>query len=112
MNEQNHEPQQRKENKQIQMNRITSVQGEFKANEKIQLFIMWQVLNKRYVIGSKLFYDDIEAKVGANKQAYSKACMFLEGAGLIVDKVVIANKVPDSLVERFGLINESTTSKN
>lgn len=112
MNEHNHESQQRQENRQLQMGKITSIQGEFKVNERIQLYIMWQILNKRYTIGSKLFYDEIESKVGANKVAYSKARMFLEGAGLIVDEVVISSKVPDSFVERFGLINESTTSKN
>jgi hypothetical protein len=96
----------------LSIHQLTKIKGNYKPNEKIQLYVMWQIYNKRYTIGSKLFYDDIIAKIGGNKSAYAKARMFLEGAGLIVDEVVIADKVPNNLVERFGLIHEQTQSKN
>ncbi|EGO2704665.1 hypothetical protein [Enterococcus faecalis] len=96
----------------MSMKKISSVSANYKTHEKIQLFVMWQILNKRYTVGSKLFYDDINAKVGANKQAYAKARMFLEGAGLIVDEVVIATTVPKNLVERFGLIHDQEKSND
>lgn len=96
----------------LDMGKITTIQGNYKANEKIQLYVMWQIHNKRYTVGSKLFYEDIQKKVGANKSAYAKARMFLSGAGLIVDEVVIADKLPNNLIERFGLIHDQTKSEN
>ncbi|MDA9469893.1 hypothetical protein [Enterococcus sp. 5H] len=112
MNEQQYNTE-KKEQTEISVDKMTSIQGTYKANEKIQLFIMWQIYNKRYTVGTKLFYGEIERKVnGVNKQAYAKARLFLEGANLLVDEVIIADKVPNHLIERFGLRSDQTKSQN
>lgn len=113
MEQSNHSNQnQNHSNKLIPMNRITTIEANYKSNEKIQMYVLWQILNKRYTIGSKLFFPDIESKLGVSKSALPRAKMFLEGAGVLVDDVIIADKIPNNLKERFGLIDEQAKPQN
>lgn len=92
------------------MEERVQIDRKYNLQERIQYYILYRLYHKSYRIGSKLFYSDIESSVGGNKTAYAKARIFLEGAGLLVDEVIISDKVPNYLVERYGLAHAKQSS--
>ncbi|WPH48345.1 hypothetical protein SHT67_14295 (plasmid) [Enterococcus faecalis] len=68
------------------------------------LFVLWRIHNKEYQAGARLFYDEIYQHIQPTKGAYKEALAFLEGAGVVVNEVVVENKVPLTLLQRYGII--------
>lgn len=68
------------------------------------LFTLWRIHHKKFQAGSQLFYEEIRQYVSLSKTAYKEALAFLEGAGMVVNEVVITDKVPQALVERYGIL--------
>lgn len=73
---------------------------------QVALFVLWRIHNKKYTIGSRLFANEIEETLGTNKTNYKEALLFLEGAGAVMNEVVIANTVSKDIIERYGLAHE------
>lgn len=69
------------------------------------LFVLWRIQNKEYQTGSRLYYEELKEAIDCTKGAYREALTFLEGAGLVMNEVVVADKVPTSLVQRYGLLS-------
>lgn len=70
------------------------------------LFILWRVHNKQYQTGARIFYDELEKATKTSKTAYKEALAFLEGAGMVVNEVVVESKVPQSLIQRYGILKD------
>ncbi|EOI53107.1 hypothetical protein [Enterococcus gilvus] len=68
------------------------------------IFALWRIHHKKFQAGSQLFYEEIRQHVSLSKTAYKEALAFLEGAGMVVNEVVITDKVPQALVERYGIL--------
>ncbi|OTO02238.1 hypothetical protein [Enterococcus sp. 5B3_DIV0040] len=68
------------------------------------LFVLWRIHNKGYQVGTRLFYEEIHQHIHATKGAYKEALAFLEGAGVVVNEVVVENKVPAVLIQRYGIL--------
>lgn len=68
------------------------------------LFVLWRIKHKKYIQGSRLFYNEIDEYVPLSKQTYKEAQAFLEGAGMVVNEVIIADKVTPTLIERYGIL--------
>ncbi|EOI21383.1 hypothetical protein UCW_00527, partial [Enterococcus faecalis EnGen0248] len=52
------------------------------------------------------FYDELEKATKTSKTAYKEALAFLEGAGMVVNEVVVESKVPQSLIQRYGILKD------
>lgn len=68
------------------------------------LFILWRVHNKKYQAGAQLFYEEINRNLKTAKPTYKEALAFLEGAGVVVNEVVVSDKVPTGLIQRYGIL--------
>lgn len=68
------------------------------------IFVLWRIHHKKYQAGSQLFYDELSQSIPFSKTAYKESLAFLEGAGLVVNEVVITDKVPQSLIERYSIL--------
>ncbi len=73
--------------------------------ERVRNAILEGVQEKSLVIGRQIYYQDY-SKMAENKTNYQRALYYLEGAGVIVNEVIITDKVPKELLQRVGLINE------
>lgn len=71
---------------------------------QVAIFVMWKIHRKEYQVGSRLFYELIESKIKTSKAAYKEALAFLEGASIVVNEVVIADKVSPDLIKRYEII--------
>lgn len=71
---------------------------------QVSLFILWRIKHKKYQPGSQLFFDEISKHIKLSKQHYKESLAFLEGAGMVVNEVVIADKVSPTLIERYGIL--------
>ena len=49
---------------------------------------------------------ELEKATKTSKTAYKEALAFLEGAGMVVNEVVVENKVPQSLIQRYGILKD------
>lgn len=68
------------------------------------LYVLWAIQNKRYTTGARLFYEEVSKHTGVKKESYKQTTAFLEGAGVVVNDVVITSKVPGELVDRYGIL--------
>ncbi|EHA3992799.1 hypothetical protein [Enterococcus hirae] len=68
------------------------------------LFVLWRIHNKAYQAGARLFYEEIHQHIHTTKGAYREALAFLEGASVVVNEVVVENKVPVVLIQRYGIL--------
>lgn len=68
------------------------------------LFVLWRIHNKVYQTGARLFYEEIHQQIQTTKGSYKEALAFLEGAGVVVNEVVVENKVPAVLIQRYGIL--------
>lgn len=68
------------------------------------LYVLWAIHNKKYSTGARLFYEEVEKHTKVKKETFKQTTAFLEGAGLVVNEVVIASKVPTELIERYGIV--------
>ncbi|MGM9898123.1 MAG: hypothetical protein ACI32W_09240 [Enterococcus faecalis] len=75
---------------------------------QISLFVLWRIHNNRYQVGSQLFYQEICHALSKkySQNAYKEALAFLEGASVVVHEVVIVDKVPKQLLERYSISHE------
>lgn len=73
--------------------------------EQVRNEILTKIMEKQYTIGTVLRYHDHQ-KTAQNKPNYQRALYFLEGAGIQVNGVVIADKVSKELSMRVGLVHE------
>jgi hypothetical protein len=71
---------------------------------QVAIFVMWKIHHKEYQTGSRLFFEQIESQIKTSKTNYKEALAFLEGASIVVNEVVIDNKVPSSLVDRYQIL--------
>ena len=51
-----------------------------------------------------MFYEEIHQHIHTTKGAYKEALAFLEGASVVVNEVVVENKVPTVLIQRYGIL--------
>lgn len=70
------------------------------------LFVLWRIHNKSYQAGVRLFYEEIHQEINTTKGAYKEALAFLEGAGVVVNEVVVENKIPSTLIQRYGITED------
>lgn len=70
---------------------------------QVAIFVMWKVHHKEYQVGSRLFYEQVEAQLNVSKSNYKEALAFLEGASIAVNEVIIADKVTPALIERYAI---------
>ncbi|MBC1318489.1 hypothetical protein [Listeria booriae] len=73
--------------------------------EKVRNEILRKLEQKKYIVGSQLFYHDLKEHA-ENKTNYQRALYYLEGAGIIVNEVIITDKIPKELMQRVGLAHE------
>lgn len=73
--------------------------------EKVRNEILRRLDQKKYIIGSQLFYHDLK-EYAENKTNYQRALYYLEGAGIIVNEVIITDKISKELMQRVGLAHE------
>lgn len=73
---------------------------------QVALFVLWRIHNKYYRLGSRLFYEELATAAKATKGTYKESLAFLEGAGVVVNEVVVADKVPSVLLERYGIVKD------
>ncbi|AOA04159.1 MULTISPECIES: hypothetical protein [Carnobacterium] len=87
-----------------------STQWEYqKANLQVALIVMWRIHNKKYTVGSKIFFEEIEEHIEGvknKKEPFRMGLMFLEGAGIAVDGIIVTDKVSPNLLQRYGITNE------
>lgn len=86
-------------------NRYTASQRKLSGYEKVRNHILMQIHQKRYIIGTQLHYQDVKEQA-ESKIHYQRALYFLEGAGIVVNEVVITDKVPKELLQRVGIVDE------
>lgn len=79
---------------------------QYDDKEQAIIYILWCVHNKKLQTGSKLFLSPLEEKFGLSRTKFNSVRDFLSGAGLLVDQVIIDNKIPKHLEERYGIVNE------
>lgn len=68
------------------------------------LYVLWAIHNKKYATGVRLFFEEVSKHTGIKKEPYKQTTAFLEGAGLVVNDVVIASRVPTELIDRYGIL--------
>ncbi|MBC1922989.1 hypothetical protein [Listeria grayi] len=84
---------------------LMAVKRKLSGYEKVRNHILIQIQKKRYIIGTQLHYQDVKEKA-ESKIHYQRALYFLEGAGIVVNEVVITDKVPKELLQRVGIVDE------
>ncbi|MGQ4068867.1 hypothetical protein [Enterococcus mundtii] len=77
----------------------------YDTKERTIIYVLWQIHNKELRLGSKLFFEPLEEKLGLRKAQWPLVKEFLSGAGLLVDQVVIAEAIPKNLKERYGILD-------
>ncbi|OEG13155.1 hypothetical protein BCR25_04940 [Enterococcus termitis] len=87
-----------------EINDFTRFTHELENKDKVKLYVLYQIENKKWKRGTTLSYKRLSQEITVPNNAYKMALEFLEGAGLIVNEVVIEEKVPATLIERYGVI--------
>lgn len=77
----------------------------YETKEQTIIYVLWQIHNKELRLGSKLFFEPLEEKLGLKKSQWPLVKEFLSGAGLLVDQVIIAEAIPKNLKERYGILD-------
>lgn len=70
---------------------------------QVAIFVMWKIHHKKYQVGSRLFFEQIESALKVSRSNYKEALAFLEGASIAVNEVIIADKVTPTLIERYDI---------
>lgn len=70
---------------------------------QVAIFVMWKIHHKQYQLGTRLFYEQVESQIKTSKTNYKEALAFLEGASIVVNEVVITDKVTPSLIQRYEI---------
>jgi hypothetical protein len=83
---------------------FTQFSHEIENKDKVKIYVLYQIENKKWKRGTILSYKRLSQEITVPNNAYKMALEFLEGAGLIVNEVVIEEKVPATLIERYGVI--------
>ncbi|EPI26096.1 hypothetical protein [Enterococcus faecium] len=83
----------------------------YRPSLQLALFVLWRIHQKQYQVGSRIFYEEVKEALSSNNRTYSltaykEALAFLEGAGAVVNEVVIIEKVPSSLIQRYKIGHE------
>ncbi|MEB7518775.1 hypothetical protein [Enterococcus hirae] len=83
----------------------------YRPSIQLALFVLWRIHQKQYQVGSRIFYEEVKEALSSNNRTYSltaykEALAFLEGAGAVVNEVVIIEKVPSSLIQRYKIGHE------
>ena len=73
---------------------------------KMALFILWRIHNKKYQVGSRIFFEEVRQFIPMNRVKYNEGLLFLEGAGMAVNEVVVVDKLPISLIQRYGILTD------
>ena len=73
---------------------------------KMALFILWRIHNKKYQIGSRIFFEEVRQFIPMNRVKYNEGLLFLDGAGMAVNEVVVVDKLPTSLIQRYGILTD------
>ena len=73
---------------------------------KMALFILWRIHNKKYQIGSRIFFEEVRQHIPMNRIKYNEGLLFLEGTGMAVNEVVVVDKLPTSLIQRYGILTD------
>ncbi|HIB1918088.1 TPA: hypothetical protein ACWWDF_002801 [Enterococcus faecium] len=73
---------------------------------QLALIILWRIHTKRYQVGSRVFKSELMNELKVSDSNYKEALAFLEGAGAVVNEVVILDKVPQTLISRYGIQDE------
>lgn len=92
------------ENVLVDVQALTSIKHDYPAKEQFKIYVLFAIKNKELSLGRRLFFDDIEKKLGISKTAYQLGLEFLDGSGLVVNEVIIVNAVPKELLERYGIL--------
>lgn len=74
-----------------------------KPSIQVAIFVMWKIHHKKYQVGSRLFFEQIESTLKVSRSTYKEALAFLEGASIAVNEVIIADKVSPTLIERYNI---------
>lgn len=70
---------------------------------QVAIFVMWKIYHKEYQLGTRLFFEQVESQIKTSKSSYREALSFLEGASIVVNEVVIADKVNPLLITRYEI---------
>lgn len=70
---------------------------------QVAIFVMWKIHHKEYQLGTRLFFEQVESQIKTSRSTYKEALAFLEGASIVVNEVVIADKVTPSLIARYEI---------
>ena len=79
---------------------------QYDPKEKSIIYILWSIHNKKLRIGSKVFFAPLEEKFKINKNNWALVREFLSGANVLVDQVIIVDKIDKTLQERFAILDE------
>lgn len=85
-------------------NYLTTLSGKLKPIELGKLFTLFQIHNKNWCIGTILNFEEFKAKLQLRPAEFERMLEFLDGANLVVNRVVIADKVPASLISRYQVV--------
>lgn len=86
-----------------QLEKVTTLKGALSSKDRMKIYVLSKIHNKKFRVGSRLFYNDVSSNIGGSRSTYLYVLEFLDGANLVVNEVVIADKVPMPLIERYGL---------
>nr|WP_216682975.1 hypothetical protein [Enterococcus innesii] len=74
--------------------------------EKAIVYVLWSIHTKKLRIGSRLYFEPLKERFAISKGTWLLVKEFLSGANVLVDQVIIADKVEKPLLERFHIVNE------
>lgn len=74
--------------------------------EQAVVYVLWLIHRKKLRIGSRLYYEPLQQKFQITKAQWALVKEFLSGANVLVDQVIIADKLEKPLLERFQIVNE------
>lgn len=91
------------ENNSISLSEMTGKNvSNLSPKDKIKIYCLYKIANKKWDLGSTLEKDDIVKILGkTDNTAANLSREFMEGAQLMVNDVVIANKVPERLLDKY-----------
>jgi hypothetical protein len=77
--------------------------SQYDSKDQAIVFILWSIHHKKLGIGSKLFYEPLKKQFNLSKTHWGLVREFLSGANVLVDQVIISDKIPKELQERFAI---------
>lgn len=87
----------------IDVQQFTAIQRQYSGKDSVKLYVLHEIEHKRYKVGRRLYFEDLHQKLGVTKAAYLQALEFLDGANLVVNEVVVNDKVPKDLIDRYQI---------